>query len=267
MRRAAHQLYDQPVIFQDPLAFAILSDDAAQRVRTDSDQDNLNPWSRGLRTWVSMRSRFAEEELEMAVSSGVRQYVVLGAGLDTFAYRNPFPDLTVFEVDFPETQAWKHERLAHGAIAIPSSMRFAAVDFERHSLSEGLTAVGFRATEPAFFSWLGVTPYLTRDAAFATLNYIARLPAGSGVVFDYLGPRELMSEAEQNAFDLLAVRVARAGEPFRLFLDPAQLETDLTALGFRRIENLDIATVSARWLPNEESRPHGRSGRLLCAWL
>jgi methyltransferase (TIGR00027 family) len=218
---------------------------------------------------VCARSRFAEEELAKAFAAGVRQYVVLGAGLDTFAYRNPFMDLAVFEVDFPDTQAWKRARLDHGGIAIPESLHFAAVDFERHSLRDGLHEAGFRSDQPAFFAWLGVVPYLTRPAAFATLAFIAGLPKGSGVVFDYSIPREMMGERERDAFDNLAARVARAGEPFRLFFDPAQLAIELRSLGFSRIEDLDVDAVRGKWLNTgqQEQRLHGRSGHLICAWV
>jgi methyltransferase (TIGR00027 family) len=269
MRRAAHQLYDQPVVFIDPLALRVLSDECAAQVRAGFEQENRNPWARGLRGFLAARSRFAEEELGQAYARGVRQYVVLGAGLDTFACRNPFPDLQVFEVDFPDTQAWKRARLQHARIAIPSALHFAPVDFERHSLEDGLDQAGFRRSESAFFSWLGVVPYLTRPAAFGTLRLIAALPRGSGVVFDYSIPREMMGESERDAFDELAARVARAGEPFRSFFDPAELAQELRALGFTAIEDLDVAAVRARWFPAEgaEQRLHGRSGHLLCAWL
>jgi len=267
MRRAAHQLYDRPLVFEDPLALAILSEESAARVRSETDLENENPWGRGLRIFIAVRSRFAEEELALAVQQGVRQYVVLGAGLDTFAYRNPFTELRVFEVDHPDTQAWKRERVMHAGIAIPESMRFAPVDFERDTLAHGLETVGFRRDAPAFFSWLGVVPYLTRDAAFGTLRFVAGLPQGSGVVFDYTIPRAMMGEPERLAFDLLAERVSRAAEPFRLFFDPAGLAEDLRSIGFTEIEDLDGAAIRERWFGEDAQQPRrsGRSGRLLCA--
>lgn len=267
MRRAAHQRWDKPVVFADPLAWDILSEEARERIYAGIEEENQNPWARGLRAFVALRSRFAEEQLGVAVSQGVRQAVILGAGLDTFAYRNPHADLQVYEVDYPATQAWKHERLLEGGIRIPESVRFAPVDFERDTLAHGLAATGFRADQPAFFSWLGVVPYLTREAAFATLRFIAGLPKGSGVVFDYAIPRELLSEREQTAFDLLAERVARAGEPFRLFFEPERLTAELLGLGFTAVENLDGAAIREKWFgqPAQEQRLHGRAGRLLCA--
>ena len=256
IRRAAHPICDRPAIFEDPLAMRILSEEGAARARAEAADQEQHPWLRGLRIFIAARSRFAEEELELAVGQGVQQYVVLGAGLDTFAYRNPFAELRVFEVDHPDTQAWKRERLQHAEIAIPDSMRFAPIDFERDTLAHGLEAAGFRRGEPAFFSWLGVVPYLTRDAAFATLSFVGGLPRGSGVVFDYTIPRESMG-------------VARAGEPFRLFFEPEELAAELRRLGFTKIEDMDSAAIRSRWLGEKsgEPRPHGRSGRLLCAWV
>ena len=269
IRRAAHALCDRPAIFDDPLALRILSEEGAALAREEAANPEQHSWLRGLRIFVAARSRFAEEELALAVGRGVRQYVVLGAGLDTFAYRNPSAKLRVFEVDHPDTQGWKRERLRHAGIAIPDSMRFAPVDFERDTLAHGLEAAGFDSDEPAFFSWLGVVPYLTRNAALATLRFIGGLPRGSGVVFDYAIPRESMGEAERRAFDALAERVARAGEPFRLFLDPEQLAAELRSLGFTKIEDMDGAAIRTRWFGDSggEQRPHGRSGRLLCAWV
>lgn len=268
MRRASHQLFDRPVIFEDPLALRVLSDEAVQRVHETAEEENGSAWARGLRAFVAARSRFAEEELTAAWKRGLRQYVVLGAGLDTFAYRNPLPELVVFEVDHPDTQEWKRQRLAHAGIDMPKSLHFAPVDFERQRLLEGLEAAGFDREQPAFFAWLGVVPYLTRGAVFATLSTIASLPPGSGVVFDYSIPREMMGERERRAFDFLAERVARAGEPFRSFFDPEQLAAEMRALGFGRIEDLATPEIRARWFgaDPQEQRLHGRSGHLMCGW-
>lgn len=267
IRRAVHQIVDRPLIFEDPVALTILSDEARERVQAEAKDDNGNPWGRRLRIFLVTRSRFAEEELARALEWGVRQYVVLGAGLDTFAYRNPFAELRVFEVDHPETQAWKRERLEQAGIAIPESLRFAPVDFERDTLDHGLEAVGFRREEPAFFAWLGVVPYLTRDAALSTLGFVAGLPRGSGVAFDYAIPREMMTETERRAFDAMAERVAQAGEPFRLFFRPEELEGELRKLGFTELENVNGAELRARWLEEGGQGAQARSGPggLMCA--
>jgi methyltransferase (TIGR00027 family) len=192
--------------------------------------------ARDFRAFMAARSRFVEDELARAVARGVAQYVVLGAGLDTFAYRNPFSSLRVFEVDFPATQAWKRELLREAGIAVPGSLTFVALDFEHKALAAGLAEAGFDERRPAYFGWLGVVPYLTTEAFTATLGDVARLPEGTAVSFDFAFPPEALSPKRRAIFDRLAERVAAAGEPFRLFFTPEQLERELGALGFGQVE-------------------------------
>src|ERR1700733_10582132 len=162
IRRAAHQLLDQPLVLNDPLALRIIGCEAEQALPSNPKEHHI--FARAFRAFMVGRSRFAEDELAHAVAHGVRQYVVLGAGLDTFAYRNPHTGLRVFEVDHPATQAWKHERLQAANISVPSSLTFVPIDFERKTLDVGLEQRGFDANAPAFFSWLGVTPDPPRGA-------------------------------------------------------------------------------------------------------
>jgi methyltransferase (TIGR00027 family) len=196
--------------------------------------------------------------------------VVLGAGLDTFAYRNPFPALRVFEVDFPATQEWKRALLAEAAIALPASLTFVPLDFEHKALAEGLAEAGFDAGKAAFFGWLGVVPYLTLDAFRATLGAIAQLPAGSGVCFDFAFPPETLSPARRLVFDGLAGRVAAAGEPFRLFFGPEELAAELRRAGFERQEQVDSDGLNELYL---KGRADGLKlsgaglGRLATAWV
>jgi methyltransferase (TIGR00027 family) len=262
LRRAAHQLLDAPKVFDDPLALAIVNGES------EHAPDAQQSYARALRAFIVVRSRYAEDRLAGALERGVRQYVVLGAGLDTFAYRNPHRSagLRVFEVDHPATQEWKRGQLHAAAIAIPEEMTFAAVDFERQSLEEGLLAAGFNSQKPAFFSWLGVTPYLSRSAFDATLEFIARRPSGSAVVFDYGLERSLLSPMQQLALDALAARVARAGEPFQLFFDPATLANDLARFGFGNIEDLDSDQINARYFAGRaDGLAVSGGGRLLHA--
>jgi methyltransferase (TIGR00027 family) len=140
MHRAVHQVLEKGRIFADPLALRILGEDTEALVR-DAEQ---NPHKRPMRLFIAMRTRFAEDALAAAVAQGVRQLVVLGAGLDTYAYRGAMRDrLKIFEVDHPATQAWKRQRLAEAGIPIPDTLTFAPVDFERETLGEGLAAAGF----------------------------------------------------------------------------------------------------------------------------
>lgn len=266
MRRAVHQLLDDPKVLEDPYALAILGSETEAALRAQPDRDE-KLGSANIRAFMAARSRFAEDEVAAAYGVGVRQCVVLGAGLDTFAYRNPLPDLRVMEVDHPATQAWKRELLAAADIAIPESMAFVAVDFAKQSLRNELTRAGFDLAKPAFFPWLGVVPYLSSEAAFATLGWIASLPAGSGVAFDYAVERSSLNLLERMALDKLSERVARAGEPFQLFFKPDELAVDLRRMGFQSIDDLGSREINALYFSNRRDglKVRGNVGRMLAA--
>ncbi|MGB8260823.1 MAG: class I SAM-dependent methyltransferase, partial [Terracidiphilus sp.] len=204
----------------------------------------MHPVARDFRCFMAARSRYAEDRLAEAVAAGVRQYAVLGAGLDTFAYRNPFPDLKVFEVDFPATQEWKRGLLAEAGIAAPSNLTFVPLDFEHQTLAEGLSQAGFALERPGFFAMLGVVPYLTGAGFRATLESVAALPAGTGICFDFGFPPEILSPARRKIFETLAARVEAAGEPFRLFFTPAEMDSELRRAGFQRTEQAGPARLN-----------------------
>jgi len=262
LRRAAHQILDDPKIFDDPIALRIVEAEDAPAAQEYLRQNEAASRSPALRTMMVVRSRIAEDALHEAVAAGVRQYVILGAGLDTFAYRNPYPAdrLRVFEVDHPATQAWKRAHLARTGIAVPASLVFAAVDFEQQTLADGLATARFAADQPAFFSWLGVVPYLTTDAVLATLAFVASLPRGSGIAFDYPGDPADASPERRAAHEALRARVARAGEPFRSSFRPDELAAQLRALGFSRLIDEGSDEMNARWCA-------GRSDGLVVAGL
>src|SRR5580658_283521 len=268
MRRAAHQILDSPRVLDDPIALPILGPEAAAQLESERGKLDI-PVARYFRAFMVVRSRYAEDELARSIGRGAIQYVILGAGLDTFAYRNPYAEsvLRVFEVDHPATQAWKLQRLAAAGIAIPPSVTFAPVDFERQSLSDGLARANFRRDAVTFFSWLGVTPYLTREAMTATLAFVASMPQGSGVVFDYAVPRSSLSFLGRLAFDRLASRVASAGEPFQLFFEPGALATQLRSMDFQSIEDLGTDQINARYFKDrtDKLRVRGQLGRLMSA--
>jgi methyltransferase (TIGR00027 family) len=271
MRRAAHQLLDDdPKVLNDPIAVQILSPKSRERL-TDEPVFMPAAAARYMRAFMVARSRFAEDELARAIAHGATQYVVLGAGLDTFAYRHRYPEsaLRVFEVDHPATQAWKRERLAAANIAIPPSLTFAPVDFETRSLADGLRDAGFDASRITFFSWLGVIMYLTREAAISTLRFVASLPKGSGLVFDYSLDRDSLSFLQKIALDRLRARVEAAGEPFRLFFDPAGLAADLGGLGFNEINDLGGDELNARYFAGRKDklRVGGGLARIMSAFV
>jgi methyltransferase (TIGR00027 family) len=178
----------------------------------------------------------------------VGQYLLLGAGLDTSAYRPGRAGLTIFEVDHPATQAWKRGRLAEAGIAIPDSVAFVPVDFERQSLAGGLAAAGFDPARPAFVAWLGVTPYLSPDAVRETLRFVAGLSRGSELVFDYVGSAQEGDASQRRAGRALAERVATVGEPFRSTFEPEALIADLGRQGFASVEDFGPEALNARYL-------------------
>ncbi len=223
------------------------------------------PHSVSLRAWLVARSRFAEDALAAAVAEGATQYVLLGAGLDTFALRNPHAGLRVFEVDHPATQVWKRDLLSAAGLLDSFSAAFVPVDFETDRLAERLATAGFDSRAKTMFGWLGVVPYLTLMSFRATLRLIADAPAGSGVVLDYGQPRSALPPLEQLERDSLMDRVQRAGEPFQLFFTPEQMAGELAR--FRIVEDLGGEALNARYFAGRSDalRVVGTAGRLVRA--
>ena len=268
VRRAAHQLFDDPRVLDDPLALQIVGQKAVDALRS-KPREATSSISRAFRAFLAVRSRYSEDQIAAAAEAGVNQCVILGAGLDTFAYRNRNHALHVFEVDHPATQVWKRERLQAARIPVPTSVTFVPVNFERQTLAERLAESGFDSRAGAFFSWLGVTPYLTREACMATLGFIASMPAGSGVAFDYAVDASLLNLKQKLVFYALSRRVALAGEPFQLFFHPQKLTEELRQMGFARTDGLDGAEINCRYFQNRADGLHvsGGLGRLMGAWV
>ena len=245
MRRAAHQVFDgEPKVINDPLAVRIIGTEAEARMRAMRQQ---SAFAKVGRAFMVARLRFAEDALTRAVEQGVTQYVILGAGLDTFAYRNPFHQLQVFEVDHPSTQAWKRERLAAAGIAIPENVTQVPVDVEREAIAHTLSEAGLDEHRPVFFAWLGVTMYLTDEAIATTLGYIGSRPSGSMLVLDYSLPSESLSWMERFFRGIMARRVKRAGEPFINFFSPERMQSTLEAAGLHSVEDLGVDEQNARY--------------------
>lgn len=256
-QRAAHQLLDHGSILNDPFALQILREDLKDVLQFAG----AHPYASIGRLFTAARSRIAEDALTAAVARGTRQIVLLGAGLDTFALRNDEPEIRIYEVDHPATQAWKRERLAEAQLAIPPALVFVPVDFERGDLGNSLAGAGFRHSSPAFFTWLGVVPYLTLEAIASTLGYIASIPH-SEVVFDYMEPSESFSGELAQLEKARAEQLEKMGERSATRFDRAGMAALLRVRGFSAIEDIDFHQIRSRFghavqgLPPEHAGLH-----------
>ncbi|EJB07894.1 methyltransferase, putative, TIGR00027 family [Rhizobium leguminosarum bv. trifolii WSM597] len=254
--RAAHQNVDGGAIFRDPYARRILGEEAS----AEADLKAEVPSTRSFRLFMAARSRYAEDCLALSVAKGVRQAIILGAGLDTFALRNPHAGLKVFEVDHPATQSWKQMRLSE--IGLTQNLpTFVPVDFEQEDLGMRLADCGFELETASFFIWLGVVPYLTEPSVFALLRFVAGLPSSS-IVFDYSEPLENYPAERRARAEEMGARTAAAGEPWLTHFDPKQLADRLLSLGFRSLEDIGPTEMAKRFFglpadaPDRGAGPH-----------
>lgn len=250
--RAAHLLFDEePKVFVDELAMPLCGfhDVSALRTTLTALQDEAErivgtahaaAALRAVRTAVLVRSRYTEEVVEASLHDGISQYVVLGAGLDSFAYRRrDLADrLRVFEVDHPATQQWKRARLQAMSIPLPSHLTFLPIDFERQALMDALQEGGYQHDERAVFSCLGVSQYLRAEAIQETLAQLASAAPGSRIIFGYLVPETLLDEDNCRVRALLNTLTAARGEPILTEFTPAGLRAQLEAMGFTEVTDL-----------------------------
>jgi methyltransferase (TIGR00027 family) len=258
-QRAAHQVLDHGSILDDPFAMKILGEDEDEK---DVLQfANQHPLASIGRLFTAARSRIAEDALSRAVELGTRQIVILGAGLDTFSLRNPHgaQQILIYEVDHPATQAWKRQCLAEAQIALPPSLKFVPVDFERDDVGEQLVAAGFQPNSPAFFTWLGVVPYLTQDAIGRTLDYISSIQ-NSEVVFDYMEPPEAFSEALRQLEKARAEQLEKIGERSGSRFEPAGMAAILRSHGFSAIEDINFQEIASRFGRTVQGLAPGHAG-------
>lgn len=250
--RATHQAVDAPIVFADPLAMAVVGPDAREEALLGR---------RAMRAFIAARSRLAEDALAAAVARGVTQYLLLGAGLDTFAWRNPHAGLRVFEADHPDTQAWKRRRLPQ----TPVGLSFVSLDLEREPLLPALIEGGYDPDRRLFVSWLGVTPYLQSATVMETLETLAVLPGGVELVFDYGPPPQSLGGLLRAAYELRAANVASAGEPWLSGFEPRNLIDALAQLGFGQIEDLGPAELNARYFDGRADGLRVLAGRVMRA--
>lgn len=247
--RAVHQLLDaRPLILEDPSSLILLGEDKITEIKKNHKHHRMKAAS-ALRTHVVLRSRFAEDCLADAARRGITQYVILGAGFDTFGFRQPSwaSKIKIFEVDHPATQQQKISRLNDAGMTVPSNLFFAGVDFENESLWDAMTGHGISPDEPTFFSWLGVAVYLQEEAIDAVLKTVASFPEPSEIVFTFTQPPDLLSGKESEIHSSLSRIVERAGEPFVSFFTPSAIEEKLTGIGFKRITFLSGEDAEKRY--------------------
>ncbi len=261
MVRAAHLLWDQPPrIFEDTLAqqLAGCGSEAALKAQIDqldaeiartTNPDFALTLRRSITNAVVTRSRYVEDEVDEAVSRGVSQYVILGAGLDSFAYRRSelAQVLQIFEVDLPATQAWKRARLRAAGLELPANLSLVPVDFERESLIDNLQMSGYRTDAPGLFSWLGVTMYLSTDAIFGTLQAVAALAPGTEIIFEYNVPKDLVDEETQKILAAATTATQARGESQGTSFEPASLAEQVRKIGFAEVTDFVPDEAEARY--------------------
>jgi methyltransferase (TIGR00027 family) len=261
-----HREEPQPWVLDDHLALELAGDEGVsitRRLRDELSAEDLLAFSR----WLCVRARLSEDVVERDVAAGTRQYVILGAGLDSFAYRRPdlLTRLLVFEVDHPASQAWKRQRLAELGVELPANLIFAPVDFETETLRAGLLGAGFDFGASAVFSWIGVTMYLTLAAIDATLDTVAACGRESRIVLTFnLPPSALQGQAlaMQRRMSRLA---SGMGEPWISFFTPAEAEALLRRCGFGEIEHFGPAEAVRTYFDNREDVRMWLPQRLLVA--
>ena len=253
--RAMHLLYDQPVVFNDPYALQFTSP-AFRRVC----RSRLFPWLlrrrfisemlQPISAQVLSRAKYSEEKLEQAVSKGISQYVIIGAGFDSFCIRRPdFSScLRIYEIDHPTTQQIKQKRLMEILESSLNEVEFLAVDLEKQTISDALSGSSFSKDEKAFFSWLGTVPYLSEDAVFNVLRHLASFAAnGSEIVFDYLIPTHLMTQEERRVLGRAMRMIERWGEPVKSFFSPDTLPGKIFHLGYTIFDNQSPAEQNKKY--------------------
>lgn len=262
--RAIHQIADdEPRIMVDSIAPRLVD-------TTGAADDWLapilgHPFAKQWRAGFLIRNRYAEDCLAGCVERGAQQYVILGAGLDTFAFRQPSwaTSLCVYEIDHPATQSWKRDRLAAAGIAIPPNLTFVPIDFERTSLADALQVAGFDFGKQSFCSWVGVTQYLTFDAIKETLEFVLSLPGSSEIVFSFILPFELAPRLEAEALAIAAHKAAEVGEPWLSTFRAEDLKVRLRAMGFSDVVHLTPEEAHERYLKNRRDGLEARRGEQL----
>jgi methyltransferase (TIGR00027 family) len=249
MLRAIHQTIDsEPKVLIDPVSILLAKEfeKSPEWIAFDAVPEQFQKMTRAA---LILRSRYAEDILKEAVSRGKCQYVILGAGFDTFAYRQSSwaRAIRIFEVDLAATQQSKRAVLQRAAIAAPENLRYCPVDFQSSSLRDALAEASFEFHIPSVFSWLGVTQYLSKSAIQATLQFIQSLPKSSTVVFSFVPSDPVLIDEDRQLITELGRVAAARGEPFLSRFDPEELQQLLYDIGFSSVYHLLPAIAQERY--------------------
>jgi methyltransferase (TIGR00027 family) len=264
--RAAHLVFDgEPKIIRDDFAMRFSGADTEASFQASMSAaladlaakvgPELAPrMLEGGRSTIIMRCRYAEDQLSSALARGITHYVILGAGLDSFAWRRPELGraLQIIEIDNPTTQQWKRRRLEQLGIHKPSNLTFLPIDFERKSLIDGLREGGYPLEKPAFISWLGVTQYLTRNAVLGTLKQVSKLASGTELVFTFIVPERLLDDRERRILSIVKASMSAVGEPWISFFDPDELTSIVKDLGFSQIQSFGGHEANERYFSDRK---------------
>lgn len=245
--RALHVEIDAPPhVLEDTIGLRLIDPPSDWRQRPDMDPR----FSAMMRSAIVARARVVDDLVAEAAGRGVDQFVILGAGLDTFAERRSdlVPPVRVFEIDQPATQAWKQRRLVESGVGVPDGLRFVPVDFEAgEAWWEALTAAGFDPTRPAVVASTGVTMYLTREAIVATLQQLAALAPGSALAMTFMRPAELLSADDRRGFEIAERGARAAGTPWLSLFAPDDFVALVRSAGFPTVEYVSADDTTARW--------------------
>jgi methyltransferase (TIGR00027 family) len=264
--RALHLEVDSPPhVFEDEVGLKLAAPEDGWRGRLD-----MSPFTRPFRASIVARARFIEDLVAEQAGRGVGQYVILGAGLDTFAQRRPelASRLVVFEIDRPGPQAWKRERLDDLGFGVPAFLRLVPVDFEAgDAWWERLATSGFDAGQAAIVASTGVSMYLTKDANTATLRQVAALAPGSTLAMSFMLPIELTDPEVRPGFERAAAGARAAGTPFLSFFTPTEMLALARDAGFREARHVSAAVLAERYFAGRPDglRPPNNSEELLVA--
>ena len=259
--RAVHQLIDDPPpILSDPVSPRLLAAEILESIKSDPGR-HRTPQAKGLRSHVVLRSRYTEDQLQEASANGIRQFINVGAGFDTFAFRQPAwaTGLEIIEVDHPASQQAKTSYFSGKGLVAPANTRFVPVDLENDRLAEALAGTGVDPARPTFFACLGVVTYLTHTGIEKTLESVAGMPGARALVVAFASKDSEKKPSEA------AQRAAQHGEPWLTYFTRQEIENLLVASGFSSVEFLEPETAAERYYTGRSDLPPPRKTRLCLA--